>query len=259
MMKKSMAKIYFKLRSRVYKAPNKQKLNYILEKSNQDDAPLLVIFSAFPRTGMKATYNYLRTLKEVDAHKLFILDNFGFQQRGAYYLAENGDFKIRSAVESIIRDVQKKLESRSMIFIGTSKGGFASLYFGIRMKADYIISGAPQYKLGNYLSDIPEKAPVLSSIMGNTDKSSIDQLNALLPTQIHEASGVLPKVYLHYSQKEHTYEEHVKYLIQDLNASECSPVLDTCDYKIHQEVSRFFPPFLMHSLDQILPNLKVEQ
>ncbi|EUJ25238.1 hypothetical protein [Listeria cornellensis] len=254
-----MAKIYFKLRSRVYKAPNKQKLNYILEKSNQDDAPLLVIFSAFPRTGMKATYNYLRTLKDVDAHKLFILDNFGFQQRGAYYLAENGDFKIRAAVESIIIDIQKKLEPRNTIFVGTSKGGFASLYFGIKMNVDYIISGAPQYKLGNYLSDIPEKAPVLSGIMGNTEKSSIDQLNALLPAQIKESSGVLPKVYVHYSDQEHTYEEHIKDLVQDLSVAEYSLVLDICDYKIHQEVSKFFPPFLVQSLNEIISKLKIEQ
>ncbi|MBC1457390.1 accessory Sec system protein Asp2 [Listeria newyorkensis] len=258
-MKKSIAKIYFKLRSRVYKAPNKQKLNYILEKSSQEDAPLLVIFSAFPRTGMKATYNYLRTLKDVDAHKLFILDNFGFQQRGAYYLAENGDFKIRTAVESIIADVQNKLKSKNTIFIGTSKGGFASLYFGIKMKADYIISGAPQYKLGNYLSDIPEKAPVLSSIMGNTDKSSIDHLNALLPTKIKQANGSLPKVYVHYSEQEHTYEEHVKDLIQDLSVANYDLTLDICDYKIHQEVSQFFPPFLIQSLSQIITKLKVEQ
>lgn len=247
-----MAKIYFKLRSRVYKAPNKQKLNYILEKSNREDAPLIVIFSAFPRTGMKATYNYLRTLKDIDAHKLFILDNFGFEQRGAYYLAEKGDFKLSTAVESIINEVQGKLKSEKMIFVGTSKGGFASLYFGIKMKADVIISGAPQYKLGNYLSDIPEKAPVLSAIMGNADEASIDYLNNLLPTQIQLMKEDVPKVYIHYSDQEHTYEEHITFLIEDLTEAKYKISLDICHYKIHQEVSKHFPPFLIQTLTEII-------
>ncbi|MBC1473824.1 Two component regulator three Y domain-containing protein [Listeria grandensis] len=251
-MKKLIVKIYFKWRSRTYKAPNGQKLNYILEKSTQKDAPLIIIFSAFPRTGMKATYNYLRTLKDIRANKLFILDNFGFDKRGAYYLAENGDFKIMEAVENIIDTFKTKLQSEKMIFVGTSKGGFASLYFGMKKGADYIISGAPQYKLGNYLSDIPEKAPVLKSIMGSTDQRQIDILNELLTRQLKDTQGMLPKVYLHFSNKEHTYEEHIEMLVEDLMNEGYPIVLDVCEYKIHQEVSLFFPPFLTKTLAEIL-------
>lgn len=66
-------------------------IKYILEKNkNSDD--LIVVFSGIPRPGIKARYNYMRTLEKVNVNKLYILDDLGFDQRGGYYLGKIKSF-----------------------------------------------------------------------------------------------------------------------------------------------------------------------
>lgn len=249
-MKKLMGKVYFKIKSNSFKSSLQVKLPYILKKSKKKNAPLIVIFSAFPRTGMTATYNYLKTLKNIDAHQLFILDAFGYQKRGAYYLSESGDFKLEKAVQELIETIKKKIVTEETIFVGTSKGGYAALYFGMMLHAQTIICGAPQYYLGNYLSDVPLKKPILHSMMGNTSEKSIDLLNNLLPQRIKEKHST--EVHIHYSSKEHMYEEHIQDLIADMKNNNYLLYEDEQFYEKHQEVSRYFPTFLVQTLEKKL-------
>lgn len=247
---KKLAAMYFKLRSKKYIASNGVEVKYILEKNTGNNAPFTVVFSAFPREGMKATYNYLKTLGNYKANKLFILDDYGHEHRGAYYLAEQGDFRIEVAIDELIEKMRRNLKPKKTVFIGTSKGGFAALYYGLKCDVDYIIAGAPQYKLGNYLSDVPLKKPILESIMGNHSQESITLLNSLLPAVIKKYNGNC-RVFLHYSTQEHTYDEHIATLIDDLNANEISLEQDECQYKEHQEVSRYFPPYLLETVEKL--------
>lgn len=249
-MKKLIGKIYFKFKSNSFKSSSKVKLPYILKKCKKKDAPLIVIFSAFPRTGMTATYNYLKTLNNINAHQLFILDSFGYQKRGAYYLSEYGNFELEKAVKELIEVTEAKLRTEESIFVGTSKGGYAALYFGISLQAQTIICGAPQYYLGNYLSDVTLKKPILQSMMGNTSRTSIEFLNNLLPELIKE--GIPTEVYIHYSSKEHTYVEHIDDLISDMKNSNYLVHEDEQFYEIHQEVSKYFPAFLVQTLEKKL-------
>lgn len=249
-MKKIINKIYFKIRSNYFNSSLGIKVPYILEKSQGKEGSLIVVFSAFPRKGMAATYNYLRTLRGIEGNKLFILDSFGYQKRGAYYLTENGDFKLEKAVEELIRSTAEKLSVKKIICVGTSKGGYAALYFGMALHAQAIICGAPQYYLGNYLSDVPLKKPILQSMMGNMNEESIELLNKLLPNRINKANAT--KIYIHYSSKEHTYVEHIKYLLISLEVNNYEIYEDEQFYEKHQDVSLYFPTFLTQTLDKIL-------
>lgn len=72
---------------------NKYKIKYIFKKNNKS-RDLLIVFSSCTKIGQKARYNYVRTLDEFKCNKLFILDDFGFDGRGAYYLGKDNDFMI---------------------------------------------------------------------------------------------------------------------------------------------------------------------
>lgn len=48
-------------------------LKYMLDRVDSRD--LIIVFSSCTRKGIRARYNYVRTLKEVPCNKLFLLDD----------------------------------------------------------------------------------------------------------------------------------------------------------------------------------------
>lgn len=65
-------------------------IKYVLEKSKTKSDTLIVSFSGFSKMGNPPVYNYESTLRPIDANKLFILDDTGYNKAGSYYLGENG-------------------------------------------------------------------------------------------------------------------------------------------------------------------------
>lgn len=244
-------KIKIALRERQY-VRNGYKIKYILEKSNSDT--LIIVFSGFTRIGLQARYNYNRTLKNIKANKLFILDDFGNDSRGAYYLGENMDFKIKDSVLNLISEIKEKLNIKRNIFIGSSKGGYASLYFGLQQKDSIIITGAPQYFLAKYLSSTENYIEnCLKYIIGNELKNeNLNYLDSLLPTIVKNNTFNNCTIYLHYSNQENTYKNHIKFLIKDLNMYKYKYELDVKKYTNHSDVSLYFPNYIKSVLNKIL-------
>lgn len=121
-----------------------------------------------------------------------------------------------------------------------------------------IIIGAPQFLLGSYLEEHFEEEMV-KYIMGKSDKKSIAFLDDRLKNKILNNYTYKPKVYIHYSTKEHTYIEHVKGLLEVLNREKFEVFSDIKDYTDHSEVSRFFPDFLLNTLEKVLDCNKNEE
>ncbi|PEH49528.1 YqiA/YcfP family alpha/beta fold hydrolase [Enterococcus faecium] len=250
-MKTLLLKLYYKICSKTYKK-KKTKLNFIYKQKWRNSNTIVVVFSAFPRTGLQATYNYTKTLKHLSVDQLFLLDSFGFKKRGVFYLAENGQFDVEKAVDDLIRKILRYGKYKKIIFVGSSKGGYAATYFGIKSKATDLVVGGNMYFLGNYLSDSPVKEPILKAMMGKTDDSVITKLNNLLKNRI-EKNDYLPNLYIHYSKKDHMYNEHIKYFLKDYKeANGKIKSVDIADYKKHQEIKYYFPNFLLDSLSSIL-------
>lgn len=68
-------------------------LKYLFDRSKKSKE-LVVVFSACTREGIKARYNYVRTLKRFRVNKLFILDDFANDQRGCYYLGHFPQYSV---------------------------------------------------------------------------------------------------------------------------------------------------------------------
>lgn len=228
---------------------NKYKVKYILDKADSDI--LIVIFSSCTRKGIKARYNYRRTLSKFKVNKLFILDDWGVDKRGVYYLSKEGDFLIERDVKLLIDNIINQLNIKQKIFVGSSKGGYAALYFGIEYENSIIISGAPQYYLGKYLNT-SENMHILKYIAGNCEKDSIEKLDSILCNQIKINRDKNSDIYLHCSKNEHTYENHVKYLIEELIRNNINIYLDFKYYEEHSQVSIYYPLYLKDILIKIL-------
>ena len=225
-------------------------LKYMLDRAPSKD--LLIVFSSCTRKGIRARYNYVRTLKNVSCNKLFLLDDFAADHRGSFYLGSNMHFEEAEAVRKLIGRVREKTGAKRLIFCGSSKGGYTALNFGMEYPGSYMIVGGPQYFLGQSLVDT-ENTEALRHITGEINEENIAYLNRYLPEKVRNNPYVASqRIYLHYSDSEHTYDEHIRYLCGDLTGKGYHYSQDIAHYKEHGEISLYFPEFLLRSVEDIL-------
>lgn len=241
--KKCITKFVILAKQKVYK----KRLKY-LYISNKNSDKLIVVFSGFSGK-KKSVYNYVTTLKGCKDNKLFILDDFGWEGKGSYYLLENGNRYVEELVTRLIVETIEKGEINNLTTVGSSKGGSSALYYGLKFHADKVIAGAPQYYIGDYLNTDKHKM-ILSGILGSEVKQTdIDMLNSILSNRISEEAGCKTKVFLHYSKAEHTYTEHVKFMLEALEQYGYDVETDEKDYKNHVDVALHFPQFMKKILE----------
>ena len=241
-IRSALFKVYIRANEKKHK-----RLKYLLQTNSSSDT-LIVCFSEFGNGGA-AKYNYINTLKSVDAHKLFILDNFGYNKQGTYYLGENGDWFLPDMIVDLVQSIRKELHINHLVMVGSSKGGSAALYYSILTEADACIIGAPQYFIGNYLNDDKHRL-LLTGITGDASKASVDKLNCVMPECVRNNPRRKPRVYIHYSPKEHTYHEHIVDMLTDLNR--CGyEVREDSDYEYteHKDVAKHYPYYLLSVLE----------
>lgn len=233
------------------------RVRYIYEPQ-PSSRELVVVFSACTREGIKARYNYMRTLHEVPSNRLFILDDGGPDKRGSYYLGRYPDFEFKAACECLIRRICEKHGIVRATYVGSSKGGWSALLFG--MTCDLfdgpprLIVGAPQYWLGRYLdnqfpgSEVP--ASTLDGVAGSWARDEvISALDDMLRKAIEGNDRLKHQdITLHYSVNDHTYQEHVVDLMRDLEACGACIERDVETYSDHGDVSMFFPALLRRKL-----------
>lgn len=226
-------------------------VHYLYRPGKTDD--LVVVFSAFA-AGLKPTYNYVRTLwGHTDAHLLFIrVDFVNLPSGGAYYIGNKGDSHGRNAVLSLIRHIREKSSAKRVIGVGSSKGGTAALLFGAMLPMDAVIIGAPQYYIGTYMREHkPDSLALLASSGGNVMDEDVAWLDNLVPRAIR-ACGKKPAVHIHYSDREHTYPEHIADMLRDLQTCGYEVREDVADYEKHTDVYKHYIPYLTRTLPILL-------
>lgn len=240
-----------------YRFDSQTNIHYLEEQNNSEI--LLVIFSSCTRKGIKARYNYMKTLERFKTDKLFILDDYGYDSRGVYYLGKDMVFSIEEAVEQLISDKIQKKEYQKIIFIGSSKGGYAAINFGLRFPKSTLLLGAPQYKLGEFLTDSSNKLnETFLYITGNdiaeaeNDKLKILDNHLLDVINKYQNNASSINIYIQYSDKEHTYEEHIQDLLKDLKKRNYVVNEEVNHYENHSDISLYFPNFLLKNIETIL-------
>ena len=108
----------------------------------------------------------MRTLKDVKANKLFVLDDLGFDERRGYYLGENKGFFTERDSTDLINKVKNELSSDRTVYCGSSKGGWAA-FFGVRDNGSSIVAGSLQYLMGTFVSKIERmRENLMKYVMG---------------------------------------------------------------------------------------------
>lgn len=224
-------------------------VKYMLLKA---DSPVLtVVFSAFTRKGLKARYNYVRTLKKAECSRLFILDDFAEDGRGAYYAGHNMQFDEERASVELIRQIRKKVHGEKILFCGSSKGAWAALNIGLQFPGADIIAGGPQYFLGRYLTD-SGNLEALRHIAGEVTREKLDILDGYLEKRIrNNPYKESQRIFLHYSDREHTYPEHICFLRRALKEEGYKLEENVADYASHSDISYYFPDYLCSTVRKL--------
>ena len=176
---------------------------------------LIIVFTGIG----KVRYNYKTSLWHSPNDLLFIADCWSGGV--SYYWYENKSTHPEQCTQALIDRVLAKGKYTSVVTLGSSKGGTAAIYNGLKINADRIMAGACQYYVGDYLSrhqykEHPEQWHAM--VGGEPTQEWIDILDRKMPDMIEACRGSKTRVFLLYSTQEHTYPEHVKPLIEQLDA-----------------------------------------
>lgn len=137
-------------------------------------------------------YNRIRGFYEIENEHydmLWLQDNHGHENKGVWYLAEDGDFWVESAYTALLEEilVRSGVERERVGFFGSSMGGFAALYFGFDFQVGKIVAICPLIGVqARYRVAIPE---VLQRIQPDPDFDLdgylLQRFEQTIPTETH--------------------------------------------------------------------------
>lgn len=202
----------------------------------------------FPACGETAKYNYMRTLQSINCFRLFLKDDFAENKRGNYLVEDTTE----RLVEDLIKKSCVRYGIKKLFFVGSSKGAYAAFNYAFLIPGVTVIAGAPQYFLGNYLNTEKEK-PNLIDILGSpVTLSKIERLNLRLRNKVLTSSTIPDSIYLHYSTDEHTYNEHIIALLNDVRQRPIEVHEDIEHYTKHSDVMYYYPSYLLKTLKMLV-------
>ena len=233
-------------------------IKYVFQEGENQKNYLVIVFSSFndPTAERQHSYNYMRTLEKLDCHKLFILDSYG--PRGCYYLGSNMSFEVESSVVSLVTYIIRKtgVSLNNVISVGSSKGGSAALYFGVKYNWGYVVAGAPQTKIADYIMQTTKETAAY--ILGdNIDNNKIVELNSLIYRQFEK--NLMTKINILTSENDWQFIDHVKPLINLLENKGAGGVSVNCDNKIksHGDIAKQFPEYLPQKILEIMYGINI--
>lgn len=232
-------------------------LKYLLYKKSKS-TKLLVVFQAINKN---PTYNYVGLLREANIHQLYIKDDYGQESstKTSYYLNLNTKFDVEDSIVKLINKVLNEinLTINDVIFSGSSKGGFASLYYAYKLGAGHVIAGGPQVLLGNYLSKGHEESSVgkniFKTMFGEINDKNIETANNILPNILNNTEFKNIDVNIHVGYWEPHFEEHIQPFMNYAKNNMLENIsVHTNDYDTHSGLATYFPPYLMNTLNTII-------
>ena len=235
-------------------------IKYLFEKHNQSNK-LAIIFSGIYKDefrGIKdaAKYNYIGTLEPIKINKLFILDNyFG---KFCYYLGEGGNSVYESATLALITKMinQLNLTKDNILTIGSSKGGTAALYFGLKYGFQHIIVGAPQIFPGKYLKNVLGRRSTFISdrlveIIDEEEHFSFERFDQLITNELLMCDHK-PDISIHVGSGDTLFQTDILPFQKLCIKQGINPLIEVSDYSDHGLTGTYFSPFLLQCLDKLL-------
>lgn len=221
---------------------NSGRIKYLLQSNKKSDK-LLVVFSGFPPKGKNPLYNYVSKFRNLNCNKLFILDDFGDDYRGTYYLGTNDNWFLIDEITNLISFVKNQIsvKNENITLGGSSKGGFAALYYAFKDNYGSVIAGEPQIMLGDYVAE-NHHIGVFNNIMGEYSDEKKERLNKAL-FEIIDRKDEYPNKIVILCGKENDYyiNNHINHFTSFLDNKSIPYKLVLEDFSEHLQIGKYYP------------------
>jgi hypothetical protein len=216
-------------------------VRHLVLKGDTRARQLIAMFSGFHLAG-QAKYNYVNALDGTPAHRVYVLDDFG--PRGCYYIGAGKDRFVERSIVAMLEDLLAELglDRSQLVLTGSSKGGTAALYLGVR-HGFRVVAAAPQSRIATYCVKESRAAAVARLIAGGLYDADFAWLDDIVFEAIRESEH-RPPIELLTSAHDRHHDSHVVPLIAMLRELGYPLDVTMSDYLRHNEVGAAFTRLL---------------
>lgn len=224
------------MEERIFKAKPGLNIHYKIQPPKYDCQHLLIVMSGF-NIPDPTIYDF-NMLTHCRSAILWIKDDF--DGLPAYYLCNNMNFDIEQGVSMLIDAIISVLKPKYHSILGASKGGSASLYYGIKHNMKNIISCVPQFRIGSYVASGYWES-VGQKMMGKISPEKIFTLDRHLPGIVKQDKNLDRNIYLFTSPQDKQFSSEVEPHINLFNKYPCLHLIETCSPLVteHTQVTAY--------------------
>ena len=230
-------------------------IRYVVHEAEASDL-LLVAFSAVHEPDKPPRYYFHRALRAIPCHRLFVLDDHGPDEplrRPSWYLGHNRSTDVPDAIERLVADTAEELgvDRRRVVTCGSSKGGWAALYFGARLGTGHVFAGEPQVLLGRHLMQ-EENLGIARHVAGDVTDVDRAYLDGLL-FEAFRAAAAPPDVHLYCGSGSPYRDRDVLPLVRFLDELGIPVDLELGDHSEHvPDLGIHFPGYMTRRMEPLL-------
>ncbi len=205
---------------------------------------LVVVFSAISAE-RDFTFNYLRSVQDVDAWRLFILDDWGDQ--GAYYYSQARDTAIFRSVQGVIARTAAELgiARNDIVTTGSSKGGAGAILHGLAAAVGRVIVAAPQTRIGLFTAAAHPN--VLQYMAGGASAADAAWADHIIRDQL--ANSATTTVTIVVGDRDPHLKRHVEPFVRDSATAKARVDAVVIPGTPHNEIGAVFARALPRMLD----------
>lgn len=226
----------------------KIELEYKWTTPKRDRRHLVVVFSG----GFIGGYDFDgESFSRLGCSILWIRD-----RDNSYYMRKHGDNSHESAVQELIRQFidMLGLNKDQVTLLGTSKGGGAALYHGLRYEFRNIVASVPRiYPAKGNLSERPQ---IISEILGGLNDDLISEFDSLIPNALHQSTPQ-KNLFIITSQNDIQYEtEIVPNLALFRRFTNFNLIeTDSTNVRQHEDVTLYNLPIIVSIISQLIDGI----
>ncbi|KLT73938.1 hypothetical protein PL75_00970 [Neisseria arctica] len=157
---------------------NGREFLYYHFKAQQTSAPILIIFHG-------AGYNKIPAkFRDPNINVVAIMDTFGHEDIGSWFLGEEGDFFWINAIKQIITKLKYECNSEQVFCWGSSMGGYAAILHGYLNNVAAVYANVPQTKLlgSTYILHNKNMKSCLEYVLNGDESSKYNDLTRVIKT-----------------------------------------------------------------------------
>lgn len=225
-------------------------LEYKFSLPKRDRRHLVVVFSG----GFVGGYDFDgSSFTRLGCSILWIRD-----KQNSYYIQRNGNDVFERAVQDLIDKKAEDfgLEKNQITLLGTSKGGAAALYHGLKYDYSNIVASVPRIYPAR--GNLELRKPIVEGILGNLDEASIHEFDSRI-SDLLKTSDNRKNLYVFSSPDDVQYKTEILPNLAKFRRFDNFNYVETKSTNVrqHEDVTLYNLPIISSILSMLIDGIKL--